>query len=122
MKQQKKKALFQTITIAFILIFGIIPLLSQCNKHRQHKHDTHIEDTGRTKQTIDSTIIRTGVIDLLSIDKNKDGFVYQDEMHWNVISDEEGTCPFPECQMPLKKVTIEEAKNNLLENGFKVKK
>ena len=66
-----------------------------------------------------SPLIRKGTIDLQSIDKNKDGKVYQDVMDWNVISDEPGKCPI--CGMELKKVSLEEAKKNLIENGFKVK-
>jgi Cu(I)/Ag(I) efflux system membrane fusion protein/cobalt-zinc-cadmium efflux system membrane fusion protein len=64
-------------------------------------------------------IIRKGIIDLSVIDKNKDGKVFQDMMDWNVISDEEGRCPI--CEMKLREVTLEEAKENLLKNGFKVK-
>src|SRR3990172_7646604 len=66
-----------------------------------------------------SPLIRKGVIDLKSIDKNKDGKVFQDVMDWNVISDEPGKCPI--CGMELKEVSLEKAKSNLIENGFKVK-
>jgi Cu(I)/Ag(I) efflux system membrane fusion protein/cobalt-zinc-cadmium efflux system membrane fusion protein len=66
-----------------------------------------------------SPLIRTGVIDLKSIDKNKDGKVYQDFMDWNVISDEPGRCPI--CNMILQEASLDEAKKNLIENGFKVK-
>ena len=66
-----------------------------------------------------SPLIRAGVIDLKSIDKNKDGKVFQDMMDWNVISDEPGKCPI--CGMKLKEVSLEKAKSNLIENGFKVK-
>ncbi len=68
-----------------------------------------------------SPLIRKGVIDLKSIDKNKDGKVFQDMMHWNVISDEPGTCPIPDCGMKLKEVSLEEAKKNLIDHKFKVK-
>lgn len=67
----------------------------------------------------DDSIVRRGVIDVEAIDKNSDGKVFQDMMDWNVISDEEGKCPI--CGMNLKEVTIDEAKNNLKENGFKYK-
>ncbi|MBZ0200387.1 MAG: efflux RND transporter periplasmic adaptor subunit [Ignavibacteriaceae bacterium] len=66
-----------------------------------------------------SPLVRTGVIDLMSIDKNKDGKVYQDLMDWNVISDEPGRCPL--CNMKLSEVSLDEAKKNLIENGFKIK-
>ena len=67
----------------------------------------------------DSTIVHKGVIDLKAIDKNKDGKVFQDQMDWNVISDKPGKCPL--CKMTLKEVTLDEAKKNLIKNGFKVK-
>lgn len=67
----------------------------------------------------DSSIIRKGVIDLSAIDENKDGFVYQDHMDWNVISDKAGECPI--CGMTLKKVSLEVAKENLVKHGFKIK-
>ena len=67
-----------------------------------------------------SSIVREGVIDVESIDKNKDGKVYQDMMDWNVISDEPGKCPL--CGMTLKEVTIDEAKKNLANNGFEYRK
>ncbi len=65
------------------------------------------------------SIIRKGIIDVKAIDKNKDGFVYQDPMDWNVISDEPGKCPL--CKMKLEKVTIETAIKNLKKHNFKVK-
>ncbi|MCH7771990.1 MAG: hypothetical protein IIA49_13405 [Bacteroidetes bacterium] len=66
-----------------------------------------------------NSIVREGVIDLEAIDKNGDGKVYQDQMCWNVISDEAGECP--QCGMKLKEVSLEEAKANLEENDFDVK-
>jgi len=80
-------------------------------KDSMHKGDMH----GK----MSDSVVREGVIDLQSIDKNKDGKVFQDVMDWNVISDEAGKCPI--CEMKLKEVSIEEAKTNLLKNGFKVK-
>ncbi len=64
--------------------------------------------------------IRKGVIDLSSIDKNKDGKLYEDIMDWNVISDEPGECPI--CGMTLKEYNIKEVEKNLTEHGFKYKK
>ena len=63
--------------------------------------------------------IRKGTIDLKKIDKNKDGKVYEDIMDWNVLSDTPGVCPI--CGMTLKEFSIEQAKKNLIEHGFKVK-
>ncbi|MCL5027401.1 MAG: hypothetical protein M1480_00105 [Bacteroidetes bacterium] len=67
----------------------------------------------------DTAIVRKGVIDVNSIDLNKDGYVYQCTMDWNVISDENGKCPL--CRMTLKKVANEEAVKNLKEHNFEVK-
>lgn len=67
----------------------------------------------------DTTIVRKGVIDVNSIDLNKDGYVYQCTMDSNVISDEAGNCPL--CGMTLKKITNEKAIRNLRENNFEVK-
>ena len=64
--------------------------------------------------------IRKGTIDLSSIDKNKDGKLYQDVMDWNVISDEPGECPL--CGMTLKEFSIKDVKKNLTEHGFEYKK
>ena len=63
--------------------------------------------------------IREEPVDVAAVDENQDRFVYQDQMDWNVIADEEGKCP--KCGMILKKVTVEEAIANLKENGYSVK-
>ena len=65
------------------------------------------------------TIVREGVIDLNAIDENKDGKVFQDQMDWNVISDKSGKCPI--CGMTLKESSLQEAKENIIKHGFKVK-
>jgi len=67
----------------------------------------------------ENSIIRKGIIDVESIDSNGDGKVFQDPMDWNVISDEDGRCPV--CGMFLKEVTIDEAQNNLTDNGYEFK-
>jgi hypothetical protein len=77
-------------------------------------HKTKID----SKKSNDS-IIRIGEVDLKAIDINKDGKVYQDQMDWNVISDEPGNCP--KCNMTLKEVTLEKAKENLIKHNFQVK-
>jgi Cu(I)/Ag(I) efflux system membrane fusion protein len=66
------------------------------------------------------SIVHEGIIDVESIDKNKDGKVFQDMMDWNVISDKPGKCPL--CGMTLKEVSIDEAKANLKEHEFEFKK
>ncbi|MCL4551115.1 MAG: efflux RND transporter periplasmic adaptor subunit [Bacteroidetes bacterium] len=60
-----------------------------------------------------------GVIELKSIDDNRDGKVYQCPMDFNVLSDKPGVDP--KCGMKLKEVTLSKAKENLVKDGFKVK-
>jgi hypothetical protein len=67
-----------------------------------------------------SSIVHEGVIDVQSIDKNKDGKLWECPMDWNVISDESGRCPL--CNMKLKEFTIDQVKNNLEKHGFEYKK
>lgn len=84
------------------------------NSDMQHKHSE--KKSGSIKK---NPILREGIIELSEIDQNKDGNVYQCQMCWNVISDKSENCPI--CEMKLKKVSIENAKENLQKNGFKVK-
>ena len=66
-----------------------------------------------------SPVAYKGVIDVKSIDDNKDGKIYQCPMDFNVLSDKPGKDP--KCGMKLKEVSLEQAKNNLTKHGFKVK-
>lgn len=88
------------------------------NKSDEKVHHMHKEMKSSHKDK--ESIIREGMIDLNSIDKNKDGKVFQDQMCWNVISDEPGECPL--CEMILKEVSLEKAKENLIKHDYKVKK
>jgi Cu(I)/Ag(I) efflux system membrane fusion protein len=72
------------------------------------------------KHNHSSSIVREGVIDVNSIDKNNDGKLFECPMDWNVISDESGRCP--ECNMKLKEYSIDEAKANLDKYGYEYKK
>lgn len=88
--------------------------------HDHSKMGTEKKDkSGTVKTDTKQTIVRTGVINVEAIDKNKDGKVFQDQMDWNVISDQSGVCPI--CKMTLEEVTIKKAKENLKKNGFKIK-
>lgn len=73
----------------------------------------------KSEDTEEISVVREGEIDLVAIDVNGDGMVYQDQMCWNVISDKPGECP--QCGMILKEVSLEGAKENLLKNNYKVK-
>ena len=86
-----------------------------------HKHMDHDKMTGSDHKEMmkdNKSIVREGTIDLTAIDENGDGKVYQDQMCWNVVSDESGECP--QCGMKLKEVSLEKAKTNLEKNGFEV--
>lgn len=86
-------------------------------KHEMHNHGNMKMEKQQSEEN--NSIVRKGLIDLKAIDANKDGKVFQDQMDWNVISDKPGKCPL--CKMTLKSVTLKEAKENLIKNGFKVK-
>ena len=80
---------------------------------------THKDHQMKSVNAEEVSIVREGEIDLVAIDVNGDGMVYQDQMCWNVISDEPGKCP--QCGMTLKEVSLETAKENLVENDYEVK-
>jgi len=69
---------------------------------------------------LDKSNIRSGLIVIRMIDQNNDGYVYQDSMEVNVISDIPGICPY--CFMETKKVTNIEAIKILIEHNFEVVK
>ncbi len=82
-----------------------------CGHHEKH----HKENSSAEKRDVR---VRQSPVDVAAVDVNGDGFVYQDPMDWNVISDEEGDCPL--CGMKLKEVSVKEAVANLKKNGFSV--
>ena len=92
--------------------------MSKDHMNMDMDHDKMMKNDSTGMMKDKNSIVREGVIDLEAIDKNGDGKVYQDQMCWNVISDEAGECP--QCGMKLKEVAIEEAKANLEENDFDV--
>ena len=113
MKNGVNNYLHKAYVVYVILV--TVAIVSCGDDHKGHDHN----DMNKQETMIDESIVRTGVIDLQMIDLNKDGKVYQDPMDWNVISDEPGKCPL--CKMELKEVTLQEAKENLINNDFKVK-
>ncbi len=88
----------------------------QDSTHSKDKHKGHMHSSTKVEK---SSIVHKSTIDLAAIDENGDGKVYQDQMCWNVVSDESGDCP--KCGMKLKEVSLEKAKANLEENGFEAK-
>jgi hypothetical protein len=75
-------------------------------------------DEGTTQMESKEEWVRSEPIDVKALDIDNDGYVYQDQMDWNVIADQEGKCP--KCGMVLEKVTVEKAEQNLKDNGFKI--
>lgn len=123
--------LFSTHRIFLILMATIALAFYGCGNDQQkddevmdemhktngnHMDEEHMD--GQEMPMLGEEVVRKGAIDLESIDENKDGYVYQDPMDWNVISDIEGKCPV--CGMQLKKVSLEKAKENLIKHDFKV--
>lgn len=111
---------FSFLLIVFLFSAGFA--FAQDSRQQKHSHNHNMEmkkDKSDTSMKQDTSIVREGVIDLQTIDKNKDGKVYQDTMDWNVISDEPGKCPL--CDMKLKEVSHDQAKENLIKHDFKVK-
>ena len=113
MKTRLNKTLQMGILASGIIVLSIFTSCNQDNKTPDHG------SMNMEKEQSNSAIVHEGMIDLMSIDKNKDGKVFQDPMDWNVISDEAGRCPI--CKMNLKEVSLEEAKENLLKNDYQVK-
>ena len=87
----------------------------QDSTHSDNKHKGHMHSSMKEKK---SSIVHEGTLDLASIDENSDGKGFQDQMCWNVVSDEAGDCP--KCGMILKEVSLEKAKANLEKNGYDV--
>ena len=112
-----KTRLNKTLQVGvFASVIIVVSIFTACN---QDKNTQDHESMNMEKGQTNSAIVHEGMIDLMAIDKNKDGMVYQDPMDWNVISDEPGKCPL--CKMELKEVTLDEAKENLIKNDFQVK-
>ena len=106
--------------IAVVFALSTTNLYSQCGMMKGHgNHSEHSGHSMQSDSSSDTTIIRKGKIDVYDIDFNMDGYVYQDQMDWNVISDKPGECPI--CGMELKKVKNKDAIKNLKEHDFEVK-
>lgn len=113
MQSPLDKILKICFVICTIFVLALFTACSQENKNPNHN------TMDMSKGQIDSSIIRNGTIDLVMIDQNKDGKVFQDPMDWNVISDKPGKCPL--CEMKLREVSLQDAKENLLKHKFQVK-
>ncbi len=110
------------VTSAQFLIDSESNLRAAVNQYQSSTGDMKEEkqETKEEEHNHSSSIVHEGVIDAESIDKNKDGKLFECPMDWDVISDEDGRCPL--CNMHLKEYTIEEVKMNLDKHGFEYKK
>ncbi len=86
----------------------------EMNTGNEHEH------SNQNEYNVESSLIRTGVIDVKSIDINQDGKLFQCPMDWNIIGDEYQRCP--SCEMKMKEYSIEEVQKNLDEYGYEYKK
>ena len=90
---------------------------SKMTKPESKKDDMKMPENKKIEHS--SPVEYKGVIDVKSIDDNKDGKIYQCPMDFNVLSDKPGIDP--KCGMNLQEVTLNQAKENLVKHGFKVK-
>lgn len=105
-----------------VLSLGFFVACSGSNSEmKTHMHGEGTMDSMQKNDSMKSSEawIRSEPVDVSAVDVNQDGFVYQDPMDWNVIADEEGTCP--KCGMFLEKVTIDDAVKHLKDNGYTLK-
>jgi hypothetical protein len=99
-----KTIIISIFAFAFITIAGCKPEAPKVSSQiTVIRHDS--------TTTADTSIVRSKDVDVASLDKNKDGKVFQCPMDAQVISDAPGTCPL--CKMDLEEVTIAVAKEHL---------
>ena len=108
------------ITISFIAIISI-----SCTEQKKEEDPKKMEmkaDKQLSEHSIgDATgLVRVGIINVESIDNNKDGKIYECPMDWNVLGDKYEECPV--CGMNLKEYTLNDIKTNLDKYGYKYKK
>ncbi|OGU10895.1 MAG: hypothetical protein A2X61_16780 [Ignavibacteria bacterium GWB2_35_12] len=89
------------------------------NMGNMGQNDENHDHSQPNEEIKKSDLIREGIVDLVALDENKDGKVFQDQMHWNVISDKTDSCPI--CFMKLTEVKLSDARTNLINNGYYVK-
>ena len=99
-------------TILISVFFLSVILFGACKQQEPKKEaQAPAVQTEVKSDKADSSIVRDKGVDVASLDKNKDGKVFQCPMHAEVISDIAGQCPL--CHMDLSEVTVAEAKEAL---------
>lgn len=113
----------KTILIT-ILLSAILAVSCSEQKKEEASHEMEMKkDKTMSEHSIGeatSELVREGVIDVASIDKNNDGKVYECPMDWNVLNDEHSDCPV--CGMDMKEYSLEDIKTNLDKYGYEYKK
>jgi hypothetical protein len=102
-------------SILLTFVFAAAIFLAGCGEKKMEQ-----QEKDQSKVEKKENIVRTEeVIDVESIDLNKDGMLYECPMDWNVIDDKSNACPT--CGMNLEEFTVVNVKENLVKNGYKVK-
>ena len=100
----------QMILVSVLSMFAFLIIVS-CGENNDHDSmQNHEEMTNHTK----SPMVRDFDVEVVSLDENKDGKVFQCPMDWEVLSDESGSCPL--CNMNLKEYSVSDAQKNLEEH------
>ena len=107
------KSFYKIIVYSVILLFAI-----SCSDKKDEHTEMHNHD--HEMKSAESELVRTGEIDIVSIDVNEDGKIYECPMDWNVLDDKAGDCPV--CGMKLMEYSIEDIQKNLTKYGYKYKK
>ena len=89
------------------------------NTAEQMSQENHDHAKIENEYGVESPLIRTGVIDIKSIDKNGDGKLWECPMDWNIIGDEYQRCPV--CEMKMIEYSIDDVKANLEKHGYEYK-
>ena len=115
----------KTLLINLVLVASLLVTVSCEEKKNEEtvpdkemKSETQMKEYKQEK--LDSPLVREGIIDVVEVDINKDGHVYECPMDWNVLDDKAGDCPV--CGMKLKEYTIVDVQKNLSKFGFEYKK
>jgi len=108
-----KSFLKYCIQFLIVLIVTVFIGFTGCSKENGDAKlsQNQTKQTAEKKDAKDTEIIRDKNVNIISLDQDKDGSLYQCEMDYDVISDNPGTCP--KCGMQLKKVSVADAKKNL---------
>lgn len=110
------------ITIAVLTLLMFVSCSEEksqeVSKEMEMKADKEMQE--HSIGEVKSELIREGVIDVVSLDKNSDGKIYECPMDWNVLADEYHDCPV--CGMKMKEYSLVDIKKNLDKYGYEYKK